>query len=118
MRVSVDRKKRVRVSMTLDEARQILSIGEKFKIHAIEEEHGWVTLKHDPSISTGGSALVPGKPDWVRTSFRDDRSQHERCLVLAKSLGLTYCQWLRLLERQELEKFEYVRARQGPRYVS
>lgn len=103
--------------MTLDEARQVLGIGEKFKLHAIEEDHGWVTWKHDPLASSGSSALAPGKPDWVRTSFRDDRSQHEKCLVLAKSLGLTYCQWLRMLEAHELEKFAYVDARRRPSYV-
>jgi hypothetical protein len=118
MRVLVDRKKRVRVSMSLDEARQVLGIGEKFKLHAIEEDHGWVTWKHDPSVSIGSSAPVPGMPRWVRTSFRDDREQHSRALVLAKSLGLTYCQWLRMLEAHELEKFGYVDARRRrPDYV-
>ena len=119
MRLSVDRKKRVRVTMSLDEARQVLGIGDKFKLHAIEEDHGWVTWKHDPLISTGGSALFPGKilDRWIRTSFRDDREQHQRALVLAKSLGLTYCQWLRMLEAHELEKMGYVLARQRPSYV-
>ena len=118
MRLSVDRKKRVRVSMSLDEARQVLGIGEKFKLHAIEEDVGWVTFKHDPFISTGGTVSVPGVNRWVRTSFRDDRGQHERALVLAKSLGLSYCQWLRMLEAHELEKFGYVDARRKmPDYV-
>ena len=106
MRVSVDRKKRVRASMSLDEARQVLQLGDKFKLHAIEEDHGWVTWKLDPSISIGSSALVPGMSKWVRTSFRDDRAQHEAAMVLAKSLGLTYCQWLRMLEAHELEKID------------
>ena len=105
--------------MTLDEARQVLGIGDKFKLHAVEEEVGWVTFKHDPFISTGSSSLVPGVGQWVRTSFRDDREQHGRALVLAKSLGLTYCQWLRMLEAHELEKFQYVDARRRrPDYVS
>ena len=105
--------------MSLNEAREVLRIGDKFKLHAIEEDHGWVTWKLDPSVSIGGSALVPGKvlDRWVRTSFRDDREQHQRAVVLAKSLGLTYCQWLRMLEAHELEKMGYVWARQRPRYV-
>ena len=118
MRVSVDRKKRVRASMSLDEARQVLQIGDKFKLHAIEEDHGWVTWKLDPLVSTGSSALVPGMSKWVRTSFRDDRTQHQAAMVLAKSLGLTYCQWLRMLEGHELEKMGYVDARRKrPDYV-
>ena len=117
MRVSVDRKRRVRVNMSLDEARQVLGIGEKFKLHAIEEDVGWVTFKHDPSVSTGSSVLAPGRI-WVRTSFRDDKLQHDRALVLVKSLGLTYCQWLRMLEAHELEKFGYIDARRrSPDYV-
>ena|ERR1700747_3652216 len=104
--------------MSLDEARQVLGIGEKFKLHAIEEEVGWVTFKHDPFASTGSSTFAPGMPKWVRTSFRDDREQHARALVLAKSLGLTYCQWLRMLQAHELEKFGYVDAgRRRPDYV-
>ena len=73
--------------MSLDEARQVLQLGDKFKLHAIEEDHGWVTWKLDPSISIGSSALVPGMSKWVRTSFRDDRTQHQAAMVLAKSLG-------------------------------
>ena len=104
--------------MSLDEARQVLQIGDKFKLHAIEEDHGWVTFKHDPFVSTGGSSLVPGMSKWVRTSFRDDRMQHQAAVVLAKSLGLTYCQWLRMLEAHELEKFGYIDARRRrPDYV-
>jgi len=118
VRLSVDRKKRVRVSMSLDEARQVLGIGDKFKLHAIEEDHGWITWKHDPFVSIGSSALAPGVSKWVRTSFRDDRMQHQKALVLAKSLGLSYCQWLRMLEAHELEKMEYVDARRcRPDYV-
>lgn len=118
MRVSVDRKKRVRVSMSLEEARKVLGIGEKFRLHAIEEDQGWITWKHDTSISTGSSALVPGMSKWVRTSFRDDREQHDRAVALAKSLGLSYCQWLRMLEAHELEKMTYVDAsRRRPNYV-
>lgn len=104
--------------MSLEEARKVLSLGDKFKLHAIEEDYGWITWKLDPLVSTGGSALVPGKVErWVRTSFRDDREQHQRALVLAKSLGLSYCQWLRMLEAHELEKMGYVLARNRPQYV-
>ena len=105
--------------MGIEEATQALELGESFSLHAIEDEIGWLTWKLDPYVSSGSSVLAPGKVRgrWVRTSFRDDADQHVRAVVLAKSLGLTYCQWLRMLEAHELEKMGYVKARQASRYV-
>jgi hypothetical protein len=117
LHISIDEKRRVRVKMGIEEASQALSLGDTFTLHAIEDEVGWLTFKTGTPIPVPGSVLAPGKAKWVRTSFRDSRDQHERAVVLAKSLGLTYCQWLRMLEAHELEKMGYVKARQASRYV-
>ena len=110
---------RVRVDMPRGEADQLLQLGEIFVLHAIEEDHGWATFKvqSDNMVTSSAPPLGGARPKWIRTSFRDEAVQHARAVELAHSLNLTYCQWLRMLEAQELEKFGYINARRRPRYV-
>ena len=100
--------------MSISEAQELMQLGDQFHIHAIEPSRGWATFK----AATFSSAPVPGAGrKWVRTSFRDDREQHDAAVTLAHSFDLSYCQWLRMLEALELEKFGMIAARKKLGYV-
>jgi len=106
--------------MSMEEFEEIVPLGNDFYLHAVESDLGFVTFR----TTRLGSAPAPGaqKRVWVRTSFRDDKAQHDAALQLAHALGLSYCEWLRLLEAQEIEKYGIIAAqpwqkRRRPIYV-
>lgn len=122
MRIQLDKKKKPRASVHKDEVLSILKeLGTgDLTLHAIEKSHNWVVFKANSKGNIISSASRPGKSEWIRTSFRDNRENHDRFIALCRQVGLTYCQYLRILEIQELEKFGYIQARQPirrPLYV-
>jgi len=122
----IDRKKKARATIPIRELLSILQQLDKtdselhLELHAVEPDRQWVTFRVQPDNKGVSSALVPGKPRMVRTSFYQPEVLKKNAQMLAYRLGFSYCEWIRTLEQGELDKWELVGTkpwRRRPQYV-